>query len=314
MIHDFAERASSATDASVVIRELIQAAKRLTGARRVDFFFEGSVAVGSESGLRGFEVEESRCSAEDAPLAVNVGTRTQNWGNLKLHGIHKKNWRGESSHLAVRPLKTICTLAALALDTISTSQLFDALEFDDLDESKIIGDLNVSNPLADSLHDATFLHVILPYALSQAHRHHEPTSILYAGLDRVSAMHEMFGAEMVNRAVNHVGEIVINRLRASDVVSRMEDDRLLAMLPNATSADAHRIAMEIQALVEESCASLPDMPPLTVSIGVASFPTHSKDVDSLLVAADEAMSRAQLAGRNRVVVAEVGDRYEMRSK
>lgn len=41
--------------------------------------------------------------------------------------------------------------------------------------------------------------------------------------------------------------------------------------------------------------------PVTVSIGGALFPDHAKDAHTLLSAADEALYRAKLEGRNRVV-------------
>jgi diguanylate cyclase (GGDEF)-like protein len=38
-----------------------------------------------------------------------------------------------------------------------------------------------------------------------------------------------------------------------------------------------------------------------VSIGVAAFPDHAEDPDTLLRCADDAMYKAKQAGRNRVV-------------
>ncbi|MXR36404.1 diguanylate cyclase [Craterilacuibacter sinensis] len=39
---------------------------------------------------------------------------------------------------------------------------------------------------------------------------------------------------------------------------------------------------------------------VTISIGVSAYPQHGKDNDTLLRAADDALYRAQEAGRNRV--------------
>jgi diguanylate cyclase (GGDEF)-like protein len=43
-----------------------------------------------------------------------------------------------------------------------------------------------------------------------------------------------------------------------------------------------------------------DLPRLTCSFGVASFPTHGDSVASLFIAADSALYRAKALGRNRV--------------
>ena len=42
---------------------------------------------------------------------------------------------------------------------------------------------------------------------------------------------------------------------------------------------------------------------ITLSIGVATFPDHGEDKDSLLRAADRALYKAKDAGRNQVMVA-----------
>jgi diguanylate cyclase (GGDEF)-like protein len=39
---------------------------------------------------------------------------------------------------------------------------------------------------------------------------------------------------------------------------------------------------------------------ITVSIGVSEFPTHGKNMDTVLRFADKALYRAKLAGRNRI--------------
>ena len=43
---------------------------------------------------------------------------------------------------------------------------------------------------------------------------------------------------------------------------------------------------------------------ITVSIGVAAFPTHGSNAETLLKAADEALYRAKKEGRDRIVVAQ----------
>jgi diguanylate cyclase (GGDEF)-like protein len=45
------------------------------------------------------------------------------------------------------------------------------------------------------------------------------------------------------------------------------------------------------------------LPPITVSIGVASFPVHGTNASVLIKAADDAMYLAKREGRNRLVAA-----------
>ena len=46
--------------------------------------------------------------------------------------------------------------------------------------------------------------------------------------------------------------------------------------------------------------------PVTISIGVAVFPNHGRDIDELIDVADRAMYASKEMGRNRVTLAEGG--------
>jgi len=304
IVYDFAETLTSADNPSVVASGLVQAARTLTGASQVELVFDSDADSSTEPCTVQWPGTEFPPTDESGrSLSVSIASGTQRWGTLRLLGMAKKHGERQSVCPSIRALKTLCTLAAMALDGITTAQLFDTLGSEDAEDLVISTPVTSVDPAAPLLRDATYLHVVLPYALSQARRHRESLSILHVSIDRIAAIHEMLGPDMVTQAVNRVGEIVVARLRSSDIVSRMEDDRILAMLPNATTSDASRIADQIRLSVQETCASLADLPPLTVSIGVASFPSHCKDVDSLLIATDEAIAGAQTTGRNRVVVA-----------
>lgn len=304
IVYDFAETLTSAADPSVVASRLVQAARTLTGAPQVELVFDSDADSDTESCAVQWPGTEFPPTDEGGlSLSVSIASGAQRWGTLRLLGMAAKRGERQPVCPSIRALKTLCTLAAMAFDGITTAQLFDTLGSEDADDLVISAAATSVDPAEPLLKDATYLHVVLPYALSQARRHRESLSILHVSVDRIAAIHEMLGPEMVTQAVNRVGEIVVARLRSSDIVSRMEDDRILAMLPNATASDASLIADQIRESVKETCASLADLPPLTVSIGVASFPSHCKDVGSLLIATDEAIASAQTTGRNRVVVA-----------
>ena len=63
--------------------------------------------------------------------------------------------------------------------------------------------------------------------------------------------------------------------------------------------DAFRLAERIRANL---AARTPD--PVTVSIGIASFPAQAGDIAGLMARADSALYAAKRSGRNRVTLAE----------
>ena len=122
--------------------------------------------------------------------------------------------------------------------------------------------------------DAPFLRAFLPYALAQARRRHEPLSLFYVSVDRLAAIRELHGPEIAAAAVERVAETMVQALRASDVVARLDDGRLIAVLPYADHEDAPAVAEAVRAAIASSGVASRTMPVLTASIGVASYPAQ----------------------------------------
>jgi diguanylate cyclase (GGDEF)-like protein len=156
-----------------------------------------------------------------------------------------------------------------------------------------------------ALLDATFLNAVLPFALGQARRHGEPLSLLCVAVDRLAGIHELLGHDTALRAVSEVGAHVADLIRASDIVTRIDDDRIIVVLPRARIQDALCLAQKICRSVYQDRCLLPELPGLTVSIGVAECPACAETVHTLLDAADEALGLAKTQGRNRPVAAPV---------
>ena len=151
--------------------------------------------------------------------------------------------------------------------------------------------------------DATFLNAVLPFALDQSRRHGEPVSLICVQLDRLLAIRDLLGPEIAESVVHDLGEAVVSMLRSSDLVARLDDDRIVALLIRAPGEDALRIAGSIWRTVAESGLGSPRLPGTTVSMGVAEFPAVARDAASLLDAADEAMAAARAAGLDEPVLA-----------
>ncbi len=160
-----------------------------------------------------------------------------------------------------------------------------------------------NHPAAAAFQDATFLHAVLPFALGLSRRHGEPLSLLCVTIDRLSGIQKLLGKDSADRAVRNVGAHIAAMIRDSDIVARLDDDRVIVVLPRAVKRDAWNLACKICRTVETTPALLPELPVLTVSIGVAEFPTCADNVYALLDAADHALSMARDQGRNQAVAA-----------
>ncbi|MGO9464429.1 MAG: GGDEF domain-containing protein [Isosphaeraceae bacterium] len=156
-----------------------------------------------------------------------------------------------------------------------------------------------------TLHDATFLNAVLPFALGQARRHREPLSLVCVAIDRLHGVQELLGRDVADSLVRWVGETVLSLIRSSDVVARLDDDRMAAVLPRSCDLGALRVGEMICQKVAETRWLFADQPgmKITVSVGVATFPSSAENAFSLFEAADNALAQAQAHGRNQAVAA-----------
>jgi diguanylate cyclase (GGDEF)-like protein len=208
----------------------------------------------------------------------------------------------------LRRLTTACTLAACALENARwlAASTGEAQEHDHGRLSPSDAEASV-RPLGERpgvVRDATFLNAVIPFALAQARRHREPASLLCVQLDRLRAIRGLLGQEVVDRLIQDLARTVASVVRASDIVARLDDDRVVALLIRARGADALGVAQTICRTVAESGLAVPELPGVTVSIGVAEFPSSARDASTLLEVADEALDRATTQGRNQAVLAE----------
>jgi diguanylate cyclase (GGDEF)-like protein len=92
-------------------------------------------------------------------------------------------------------------------------------------------------------------------------------------------------------------------LRSSDIVARLDDTRLAAVLPSAAWNDALRVAESVRRAILEAGLTTATSDPLSASIGIAAYPDHALEVGPLLAAAGEALARARASGPGGIVPA-----------
>jgi diguanylate cyclase (GGDEF)-like protein len=103
-----------------------------------------------------------------------------------------------------------------------------------------------------------------------------------------------------------MGSFLPRQVRSSDVSCRYGGEEFILILPEAsletTLLRARHICEEVRQLhVQYKGLTLETV---TLSLGVAIFPSHGSTRDAILKAADNALYRAKRNGRNRVVVAD----------
>jgi diguanylate cyclase (GGDEF)-like protein/PAS domain S-box-containing protein len=139
------------------------------------------------------------------------------------------------------------------------------------------------------LYNRRFFERELGQSLRLLRRHGGRSSVLFIDLDSFKEVNDTLGHQCGDDLLKHVAEILVGRLRESDVIARLGGDEFAVLLP-MTNADGARCIIEA---LERELAERPvelDGHTMTAraSIGVAELDAEL-DVDGVLRRADQAM-------------------------
>ncbi|MBU0951256.1 MAG: diguanylate cyclase [Elusimicrobia bacterium] len=122
-------------------------------------------------------------------------------------------------------------------------------------------------------------------------------SVLMIDLDRFKDYNDSEGHTAGDLILQEVAGIFKSELRKQDMVGRYGGDEFIIVLSKVEKPQAKKIAEKIRLKVENEFKTIN----ITVSIGIAEFPTDGITMDDLISSADEALYRAKEFGKNRVV-------------
>lgn len=133
-----------------------------------------------------------------------------------------------------------------------------------------------------------------------------PVSLVLIDIDDFKQFNDRFGHLVGDEVLRAVGQLVRQNVRRTDVAARYGGEEFAVLLPDTDVEAASAFALRIRAALPKVHAFVQKLteggPPLSASIGVASFPLHARDWRELLQRADEACYRAKRQGKDRVVV------------
>jgi diguanylate cyclase (GGDEF)-like protein len=165
--------------------------------------------------------------------------------------------------------------------------------------------LSVTDRLTE-LYNHGYFQQRLEEEIGRAERFGHVLSLIMIDIDDFKAFNDTYGHPRGDRVLRSVSDAITRTLREIDFAARYGGEEFVVVLPETdvegARAVAERIRVEVESLSFTSIgvdASIRK----TISVGVATFPTHAHGGAPLIVAADQAMYAAKRSGKNAVVVA-----------
>lgn len=139
-------------------------------------------------------------------------------------------------------------------------------------------------------------------AIQQSQRTQEEFSLLFMDGDNLRLYNDISysaGDDMLKR----LAELLSQHLRPGDFIARWRvGDEFLVLLPATTKDDAFVVAERLRFEVETQ-SKLWEIP-ITISIGIATYPTHGMTVEGLLLSVEKAAKQSKDNGKNQITVSE----------
>ena len=139
-------------------------------------------------------------------------------------------------------------------------------------------------------------------ALQHSQRNHDAFSILFIDGDNLRLYNDISysaGDEMLRQ----LAQLLSGHLRPGDFIARWRvGDEFLVLLPGATKEDAFVVAERLRSEVEKTSKVWKF--PITISIGIATYPTHGSTIKELLLAVGKAAKHSKEHGKNQITIFE----------
>lgn len=155
------------------------------------------------------------------------------------------------------------------------------------------------------LYNRRFLDETLALEEQRARRTGASVGIVMLDIDHFKQFNDTFGHDAGDALLRELGSLLRTEVREGDTACRYGGEEFTLILPGADFESSQLRAEMLRRKVAdiEILYHGQKLGPITLSLGVATYPKHGRSWREVLKAADRALYRAKKSGRNRVVIA-----------
>lgn len=140
--------------------------------------------------------------------------------------------------------------------------------------------------------------------LDRARRYGRELSVALMDVDNLEKINTDFDHRTGDAVLRSLADILLSGTRIPDVMSRFGGDEFALILPETRATDAGILIERLRTtFADRTLARSGGEVRATVTCGIASYPDHAGDAETLMRMADSALCRGRAEGWNRSVIA-----------
>ena len=138
--------------------------------------------------------------------------------------------------------------------------------------------------------------------MDRAGRYFKKLALIMLDIDHFKSFNDIYGHQTGDRVLKDIAKIINNSIRNVDFPARYGGEEFIVILPETGHEDAAAIAERIRLKMFEHpfTAETGEDVKLTISAGIACYPSDATEKKDLIKKADQALYFAKNHGRNRV--------------
>jgi diguanylate cyclase (GGDEF)-like protein/PAS domain S-box-containing protein len=163
---------------------------------------------------------------------------------------------------------------------------------------------SIKDPLT-GLYNRRFMLESFNREIALASRKQAKICVIMLDIDHFKKFNDTWGHAAGDELLIQLGKFFKENIRESDIACRYGGEEFTILMPESEVTDtfkrAEKLRKDIKALRAYIGGQL--LPPISISMGIAEYPTNGKNVDDLLHLADTALYKSKQEGRDRVIIA-----------
>jgi diguanylate cyclase (GGDEF)-like protein len=120
-------------------------------------------------------------------------------------------------------------------------------------------------------------------------------------LDGFKEYNDTFGHLAGDNLLRSLAGIINSSLRNIDIAARFGGDEFVSIFPQTPKVDAIQITNRLKEKIDEALSREEIAMPITISMGLATYPDDASSIMELIEKTDQALYLAKKGGGNRVV-------------